>query len=78
MTGRELRERHEAYERASGTEAAWDLLAGSVEDDVRERVAQIIAHREARPEMTGTGKLNGLESDEAVEARRAQAFDPNG
>lgn len=62
MTGRELRERHEGYERASGTDAAWDLLAGSIEDDVRERVGQIIAHRERSP-------------DEAVEARRAQAFD---
>lgn len=81
MTGRELRERHEAYAQASGTEAAWDLLADSIEADLCERVVQVIERREGpgvKPDMTGDGKLSGLESDEAVQARRAQAFDPEG
>lgn len=69
MTGRELRERHEAYERASGTEAAWDLLAGSIEADLCERVVHVIDRRErsgVKPDMTGKGKLNGLEDDRAA------------
>ncbi len=78
MTGRELRERHEAYERASGTDAAWDLLAGSIEAEMRDRVAAVVTRREGspRPDMTGSPpKCNGLESDEAAEARLAQERD---